>query len=476
MSGTSEILQEYLVSLGFKTDVVSMRKFDEGLGATGKRVLKVGGAVAGVVASVEAATAAFAYSMRKMYFQSELSNSTVKNLRAMSYAGKQIGISGDTMAQSIQGMAQAMRLNPGLQGLIESFGVKVSGRDMSDVMIDFVAALKDMPEFAAVQYAGMFGIDPDTYHQMINHMDELKKKKQELLDFYKQSGVDPDKAKKTVLEYTAALDKLQSRLTILGQSMMMALAPAFKETSTWLDRILEGWTHIFTLDWDTFWGRVRGEKKKAAPRKSLPAGATYERPKNVLFSGASLAAGEAPLEDPRSLSKKGSLAALEKQYGLPAGTLYNMWGAESGYGKNMRSPKGAMGHFQFMPATAKEYGLKNPYDFNESSSAAARKMSGLMKRYGGNVDMALAAYNWGEGNIQKHGTQNAPQETVDYVRKITGRDVRLGANGMGGGVNVTQNTTINVNGNGAEPTARAVAREQDRVNGDMTRNMKSAVS
>jgi hypothetical protein len=248
MSGSTEVLQEYLIKLGFQTDAISLRKFEDSIGKTGKRVLGIGLSVAGVVASVEAASVAFAYSMRKIYFESELSQSSVKNLNAMEYAGKQIGITGDSMANSIHGMAQAMRLNPGLQGLIESFGVKVTGRDMSDVMVDFVGALKDMPEYQAVQYASMFGISPDDYHQMINHMDELKKKKAEMLGMYKDSGVDPDKAKSTMLEYTAGLDRLNARFEVLGQLVLIKVAPAFKTLATWMDHILVGWEKILNGD------------------------------------------------------------------------------------------------------------------------------------------------------------------------------------------------------------------------------------
>lgn len=116
------------------------------------------------------------------------------------------------------------------------------------------------------------------------------------------------------------------------------------------------------------------------------------------------------------------LAALEQKYNLPAGLLDSVWAQESARGKNMGpSSAGAMGHFQFMPPTARQYGLKNPNDFNESSEAAARMYADLLKRYGGNVDKALAAYNWGSGNVQRKGMENAPLETRNYIRQIKGR-------------------------------------------------------
>lgn len=110
---------------------------------------------------------------------------------------------------------------------------------------------------------------------------------------------------------------------------------------------------------------------------------------------------------------------LESQYGLPAGLLDSVWSAESGRGKNMRSPAGAMGHFQFMPATAKEYGLTDPSDLTQSATAAARKFSDLKKAYKGDTPKMLAAYNWGNGNLDRNGLDKAPAETRNYIKKVS---------------------------------------------------------
>lgn len=124
---------------------------------------------------------------------------------------------------------------------------------------------------------------------------------------------------------------------------------------------------------------------------------------------------------PRKTGKEQEeMASLEKKYGLPSGLLDSVWNAESGRGVNMNSTAGAQGHFQFMPETAKEYGLKNPYDFSESADAAARYYKVLLKRYNGDVDKAVAAYNWGMGNVENKGMGNAPKETRDYLSKVKG--------------------------------------------------------
>lgn len=111
---------------------------------------------------------------------------------------------------------------------------------------------------------------------------------------------------------------------------------------------------------------------------------------------------------------------LEGQYGLPSGLLDSVWNAESGRGRAMLSPKGAQGHFQFMPATAKQYGLQNPGDLTQSATAAARMLSDLLGQAGGDLNKALAGYNWGIGNVQRKGMDAAPAETRNYIAKVMG--------------------------------------------------------
>lgn len=92
-----------------------------------------------------------------------------------------------------------------------------------------------------------------------------------------------------------------------------------------------------------------------------------------------------------------------------------------------RSPVGAVGIAQFMPGTAAERGL-NPLDPYASIAEAGRYLAWLRGRHG-NWSEALAAYNWGTGNVGRKGLGRAPQETRDYYTQILG-DVNA-ANGTG---------------------------------------------
>jgi soluble lytic murein transglycosylase-like protein len=81
-----------------------------------------------------------------------------------------------------------------------------------------------------------------------------------------------------------------------------------------------------------------------------------------------------------------------------------------------KSPAGAIGIAQFMPATAAELGV-DPLDVEQAINFAGKYLSKLFNIFG-NWDKALAAYNWGMGNVQRKGLANAPEETKKYYTEI----------------------------------------------------------
>jgi soluble lytic murein transglycosylase-like protein len=89
---------------------------------------------------------------------------------------------------------------------------------------------------------------------------------------------------------------------------------------------------------------------------------------------------------------------------------------ESGYRPRARSPKGAMGLMQLMPSTAREYKVRNPYDPKANIEAGIKHLKSLIDRMG--VDLALAAYNAGEGAVRKFNGIPPYRETRNYVSKI----------------------------------------------------------
>lgn len=476
MSGTQEVMQEYLVKLGYKTDLVSLKKFEDSLGSTGKSVMKVGLGIAGVVASVEAATAAFAYSMRKTYFAAELANTSVKSMQAMSYAGKQFGISGDEMASSIKGMAAAMRANPGLQGLVESFGVKVTGRHTSDVMMDFMKAVKQMPEAVGMQYAAQFGMDADTYHMMITHFDGIIAKRAELSRIQKESGIDIDAQKEKMLAYTAAMDRIAARFEIFSQTFLSAMAPVFTKTTGWLDNIIEGWTYAFADEGQrkAMTKAIREGKKSDAAK---PAGSDSDlrernarimRGEQVNSSGTTVGSASGVMD---TLMRQGW--TREQAAGIAANLKH-----ESGFDANAVGDNGkAFGLAQWHPDRQEQFKRWSGKDIKGSSM---------------DEQLGFLNYELREGNEKRAGTKLMGAKTAADAASIMTRDYERPADVAGqsalraatatrlagsGGASVTQNnnTTITVTGSNANEIASSVGKQQSRVTGDGVRLLKGAV-
>jgi soluble lytic murein transglycosylase-like protein len=108
-----------------------------------------------------------------------------------------------------------------------------------------------------------------------------------------------------------------------------------------------------------------------------------------------------------------------RECGLDAGLLHAVIGVESAYSAGAVSAKGAVGLMQLMPPTARRFGVTNAYDPLQNIRGGARYLRYLLDLFGGDLDIALAAYNAGENAVRRHGGQVPPfRETIDYVRKV----------------------------------------------------------
>ena len=120
---------------------------------------------------------------------------------------------------------------------------------------------------------------------------------------------------------------------------------------------------------------------------------------------------------------------VSTEHGLDPKLIDALVRVESGYNPNAVSRKGAMGLMQLMPATAKRLKVDDPFNPADNIRGGVREFSRLVSRYSGNLKLALAAYNAGEGAVARYRGVPPYAETRSYISKIlsiyTGRPYRL---------------------------------------------------
>jgi soluble lytic murein transglycosylase-like protein len=111
------------------------------------------------------------------------------------------------------------------------------------------------------------------------------------------------------------------------------------------------------------------------------------------------------------------IAKASRRYGVEVGLIKAVIKAESDFNPQAVSHAGARGLMQLMPATARSLGVSDSFDPEQNVMAGTRFLGDLLQRYNGNLDSALAAYNWGPGNVDRR-PDRLPSETRNYLAKV----------------------------------------------------------
>jgi len=145
------------------------------------------------------------------------------------------------------------------------------------------------------------------------------------------------------------------------------------------------------------------------------------------------------------------ILASAQRHGVDPGLMKAMMHTESAFNPNARSPVGAQGLMQLMPATARRFKVSNPWNPADNIEGSAKYIAWLMRRFNNNVEFAVAGYNAGEGNVDKYNGIPPFKETRNYVKSVMSRYHSLYKNdsGLSGNtMNANNSNTANTSNGG----------------------------
>jgi soluble lytic murein transglycosylase-like protein len=152
------------------------------------------------------------------------------------------------------------------------------------------------------------------------------------------------------------------------------------------------------------------------PRSDASSPATY-----AVHGSAAIRTTVKPARSARQREYDHLIEHYARAHGVSADLIRAVIQAESNFNPRAVSVKGAMGLMQLMPATARELGVTDPFEPADNIRGGVAYLSRLLTKYNQNVELALAAYNAGAGNVERYGNAVPPfRETRNYVKKITG--------------------------------------------------------
>jgi soluble lytic murein transglycosylase-like protein len=180
------------------------------------------------------------------------------------------------------------------------------------------------------------------------------------------------------------------------------------------------------------WKPVRPASPRAMRSARAVAGevSSYIESRPRLDAGAVRVKGELAAQDPNYSQAAGnrsvSAAQIDRyineaaaRHHIDPNLVRALVKVESNFNPSAVSSKGAMGLMQLMPATARRYEVRNPFDAAQNVDAGVRHLKGLLENFRGDVPLSLAAYNAGQGAVERNGGIPPYTETRNYVRRIT---------------------------------------------------------
>lgn len=237
----ADVIREFLVSLGYKVDPNSEKRFEASVRSATLQADLLGRAIAKSAEKVFEGVQQISKSFEQVYWQAQRAQSTVQGIRAIGYAASQLGSSAENAGASIENFGKQLRWNPGFEGFLKQIGVATRDskglRASTDILVDFANKIKGRPKAEQLGLAEVAGIDLATLEAI--QSGTFQKRLDEYNAKVKAQGLNSEEAAKRGAEFTQAMKSLGASLEIVGQKLMSEFAPALQRFVVVFDK----WTN-----------------------------------------------------------------------------------------------------------------------------------------------------------------------------------------------------------------------------------------
>lgn len=227
MAGEAQLLKEFLVSIGFKVDESSFNRFNGRVASATMQVAKLGAALAAMTTTAVLGITKLSQGFEELYYLSQRTNTAAANILSMAHAFGQVGLTAGDAKSALNNLALAMKLNPGVEGLLNALGIQTSGkdgpRDRRAIMTDLLQRLQKMPTFLAAQYGQMFGISPQTLLQLLQNLPDMLRSQERWDQMIKDTGANVDLATRKGRDWMNLIRDIGDAFDLIAMQITIAV-------------------------------------------------------------------------------------------------------------------------------------------------------------------------------------------------------------------------------------------------------------
>lgn len=167
----------------------------------------------------------------QMGFISQRTGASANNIKGLGYAFSQVGSTAESATQAIEAFAKARRTNPGINGMLRSYGIDTEG-DSADVLMRSIEAIQERhPYYTGAQVANLFGITEEQYHTIAKHREAIKAYRKEYAETQRALGVNSDETARASATVARAVTSLTATLGVLAEKLYTAIAPVLERVA-----------------------------------------------------------------------------------------------------------------------------------------------------------------------------------------------------------------------------------------------------